>query len=662
VTPEDVYDLRSAADPRLDPTGTVVAFAVTSLDRQENDYGSAIWLAPVDGSEPPRKFTSGERRETSPRWSPDGDRLAFVARRGAPTIPPRNASRTAEREARVAQIHVIPVAGGEAIRLTDTKEDAVDPVWSPDGSTLAFTSRVPDEAYDEDDDRRRKPRRISRLAYKLDNVGWTFDRRTQIFTVAADGSGEPVQLTSGEWESGSPAWSPDGTQIAFVSGRGADWDIDLVSDLYLVPATGGEPERLTDESGSCSDPVWSPDGTRIAFRWTPDRDSFPRHTQIAVLDLATRERTILTESLDLNCGPYPEIREPLWDGERIVFALESRGNDHIYSVPADGSSAPELVVGGEIAISGYDLVAGTLVHVASTATTMRELYCGERKLSDVGSEFTSGRELVQPERFTAVSSDGSEVDAWLVRPVGFEEGKRYPVLLSIHGGPFSQYSTGFFDEFQVFAGAGYAVLYANPRGSSGYSEAWARAICGPLNGAGPGWGTVDYEDLMAVVDEGLRRFDFLDEERMGVLGGSYGGYMTSWIVGHTNRFKAACSERAVNHLLSSFGSSDFCWVFSRHFGGWPWEDPDAWLKHSPVTYAHQIETPLLIMHSEQDLRCNVEQGEHLFITMRVLRKEVEMVRFPAEGHELSRSGSPFHRVTRFETILDWFGRYLAPGS
>jgi dipeptidyl aminopeptidase/acylaminoacyl peptidase len=288
---------------------------------------------------------------------------------------------------------------------------------------------------------------------------------------------------------------------------------------------------------------------------------------------------------------------------------------------------------------------------------MRELYCGGRRLTDVGGAFVAGRELVAPERYTAVSADGSEVDAWLVRPADFDATQRYPVLLSIHGGPYAQYPTGFFDEFQVLAGAGYAVLYANPRGSSGAGEAWARAICGPIAG-GPGWGSVDYEDLMAVVDEGLRRFDFLDGERLGVLGGSYGGYMTSWIVSHTNRFKAACSERAVNHLLSAFGSSDLFWLFSRHFGGLPWDDVQAWLDRSPAQHAQAIETPLLIVHSDNDLRCDVEQAEHLFVLLRLQHKPVELVRFPAEGHELSRSGSPAHRVQRLELLVDWFDREL----
>jgi dipeptidyl aminopeptidase/acylaminoacyl peptidase len=281
-------------------------------------------------------------------------------------------------------------------------------------------------------------------------------------------------------------------------------------------------------------------------------------------------------------------------------------------------------------------------------------------MTSVCDAFVAGCELSEVERFTATSSDGTEVDAWLVRPPGFEAGKRYPVLLDIHGGPFAQYGTGFFDEVQVYAAAGYCVLFSNPRGGSGYSEEWGRAIRGSGNDAGPGWGTVDYEDLMGVVDTALERYPFLDGERLGVLGGSYGGFMTSWIVGHTKRFKAALSERAVNHLVSAFGSSDVFWIFERQFGGPMSENVEEWLRMSPATYARDIETPLLIVHSENDLRCNVEQGEHLFTLLRLLGKEVEMLRFPAESHELSRSGSPVHRVLRFEAILEWFGRYLEP--
>jgi dipeptidyl aminopeptidase/acylaminoacyl peptidase len=280
-------------------------------------------------------------------------------------------------------------------------------------------------------------------------------------------------------------------------------------------------------------------------------------------------------------------------------------------------------------------------------------------LTEVTRPFTAARELAEPERFTAVSADGSEVEAWVIRPVGFEPGRQYPVLLNVHGGPFSQYGDKFFDEFQVFAGAGYVVLYSNPRGSSGYSEEWGRAIRGPVEG-GPGWGTVDYEDVMAVVDEALHRFDFCDPERLGVLGGSYGGYMTTWIVGHTDRFHAACSERSCNNFLLEGGSSDIGWVFKGYVGAHWFEVPDVYLRMSPSRYAEDITTPLLIVHSEQDLRCPIGHAEDLFTILRLLKRDVELVRFPAESHELSRSGSPAHRVLRFEAILDWFARHLHP--
>ena len=646
MVPEDVYALTGVADPRLHPDGNTVAFVVSHIDPEERDYRSAIWIGAADGSSPPRRFTSGEKRDSSPRWSPDGTQLAFTSSRG---------------EAKTGQLYVIPAAGGEARKLTELKEDPSDLAWSPDGSRIAFCARVPDDAYEEEDDRKRRPRRFTRLNYKLDNVGWTGDRRQQLFVVPADGSAEPTQLTDGDFEHGSPAWSPDGGKLAFVSARSDFWDIELASHVYVMDASGGEPAQLTTEAdGGCEAPVWSPDGSEIAFLYTPGTFDWPHHGQVAVVPAEGGAHRLLTETLDRTCAPYPPIREPIWADGRILFALEDHGNVHVYGVAADGSGTPEAVLDGERVVTGFDLAAGTMVYTATAATSPAELYNGERTLTQVGSDFVAGRRLVEPERFTAVSEDGSEVDAWVVRPPDFEDGRRYPTLLTIHGGPFSQYGTGLFDEFQVYAAAGYVVLFGNPRGSSGYTEAWGRAIRGPSNGEGPGWGTVDYQDLMAVVDTALDRFDFIDPDRLGVLGGSYGGFMTTWIVGHTNRFKAAISERAVNNLVSAYGSSDLFWAFTGQFGAGLYEDFDSWVERSPSRYADKIETPLLIMHSENDLRCNIEQGEHLFITLRLRKHEVEMVRFPAESHELSRSGSPVHRVERFQIILDWFDRHLKP--
>ncbi|HJQ73766.1 MAG TPA: S9 family peptidase [Gaiellaceae bacterium] len=652
MRPEDVYALTSVSDPRLSPDGRRVAYVVTRVDRDESRYRSAIWTATLDGSEEPRQLTSGERSDGSPRWSPDGRWLAFVS------------SRDGEEDKAHGELYVLPADGGEPRRLTDGDESVESIAWSPDSSRIAFARRVRDEAYEEEEDRKRAPRRFTRLFFKLDSVGWTGDRRRHLFVVGLDGDDER-QLTEGDCENDEPAWSPDGRRIVFSSLRGERWDVELVEALYAldVDGDGAEPRRLTGPDESAGMPAFSADGSLIAYSHSPEDGTNPHHNQIAVMRADGSDRRILTASLDRQCAPYPLGREPVWDGDRVAFGIEDGGNVHLYTVSADGSGEPELLVGGEQVVGLYDLVDGVLVYTASTHTRPHELFDGGgNRITAVCDDFVGGRELSDVERFTASSADGTEVDAWLVRPPGFDGGRRYPVLLVIHGGPFTQYGTGFFDEVQVYAGGGYCVLFSNPRGGSGYTEAWGRAIRGPGGDAGPGWGSVDYEDLMGVVDTALERYPFLDADRLGVLGGSYGGYMTSWIVSHTKRFKAALSERAVNHLVSAFGSSDVFWVYERQFGGPMWENVEEWLRMSPATYARDIETPLLVVHSENDLRCNIEQGEHLFTLLRLMGKEVEMLRFPSESHELSRSGSPRHRVQRFEAILEWFGRYLSPGA
>jgi dipeptidyl aminopeptidase/acylaminoacyl peptidase len=641
MTPDDVYRLVGVSDPRISPDGKRVAYVVSRVDRDANEYKANIWIASLDGSETTRQLTFGERRDVEPRWSPDGTRLSFTSNRGGGAM----------------QLYVMRLSGGgDAHKLTDQKEDVKQTAWSPDGSRIAFVARVRADYYDIEDERKRPPRRITRLFYKLDNEGWTVDRPNHLFVVSSDGSAAPTQLTSGDYENEKPTWSPDGSRLAFVSSRHPDWDIEPSSDIYVVRASGGEPVRLTAADGFCESPSWSPAGSTIALRYAAGVFDSPKHTQLAIIPAEGGKPSVLTTSLDRNCGPYPELREPIWFGSSLVFAVEDHGNTHVYRVAVNGQP-PEAVVRGELAVTGYDAIGDAIVYTASTPTSLSELYAGGRRLTDVGESFCAERELCGAERFTAVSPDGSEVDAWMIRPVGFEAGKRYPLLLNIHGGPFTQYGNKFFDEFQVYAGAGYAVVFSNPRGSSGYTEAWGRAIRGPVEG-GPGWGSVDYADLMAVVDESIKRFDFVDPQRLGVMGGSYGGYMTSWIVGHTDRFKVAISERAVNDVISESAASDIGIWFKAITGAHYWEQPEAMWRVSPATYAKNVTTPLLIIHSENDLRCPVSQGEDLFIRLRILKRRVEFVRFPAESHELSRSGSPFHRVKRFEIILDWLGQHL----
>ena len=326
MRPEDLYDVVWASDPRLSPDGKTVAYAVNSVDREENAYRSAIWLAAVDGSSPPRQLTAGKKADGMPRWSPDGTRIAFAS----------------NRDGDQKQLYVLPLDGGEPLCLTDLKEDVERPAWSPDGTRIAFAARVPDPAYEEKDEKKRLPRRFTRHRYKLDSVGWTGDRRTHIFVVPADGSADAQQLTDGDFENEAPSWSPDSKQIAFASARDDDWDVQLRQQIWVVDAAGGEPRRVTPDDDYYDLPSWSPDGSSIACTWTEGGFDRPRHDRIAVVDVATGERRVLTEELDLQCGPFPAVREPLWDGDSLIFAVEEHGNTHVRRVPAAGGAVEEV--------------------------------------------------------------------------------------------------------------------------------------------------------------------------------------------------------------------------------------------------------------------------------------------------------------------------------
>ena len=654
MKPSDIADLVDVGDPRLSPDGRSVAYVVTTVDLDANEYRSRIWLASTDGSEAPRPLTAGKKRDARPRWSPDGRLLAFVSHRDAETA---------------SQLYVIPVdRGGEVAELASWKEEIESLEWSPDGSLLAFTARDRDEdRYGKEKLRDQPPRRVTKLFSRLDSVGWTFDRPRHLFVVPADGSAKPVALTSGPTEESGLTWAPDGSRIAFSSQRHPDYDLGQVYDLFTVPVTpegGGDVTKLTDTTQAFSRPEFSPDGSQIAFAWG-DAETEPRHGQVGVLDVASGARRLLSTSLDRNCAGYGTPRAAAWDGTDVLFPVDDGGNVHLYRVGADGTGKPELVIGGDRQVTGFDVRSGRVVFTAGDATHLTDVFVldtdgSERRLTTHGDRFVALHPPVAPERFTATSPDGAEVEAWLIRPVGFAEGGAYPALLNVHGGPFTQYGNRVFDEFQVQAGAGYAVIYCNPRGSSGYSEAWGRAIRGPIAEVDPGsgWGGVDYDDVMAVTEEAVRRFPFIDGSRLGVLGGSYGGYMTSWIIGHTNRFKAACSERAVNNLLAEEHNSDIAGIFKMYVGATHLDAPEEYLRQSPVTYFRDMHTPLLILHSEDDLRCPISQAEELFVALRMLKRDVEFVRFPGESHELTRAGAPKHRVMRFDVLLEFFARHL----
>ncbi|MEY2399581.1 MAG: hypothetical protein QOJ00_2755 [Actinomycetota bacterium] len=655
MQPGDIGLLVNVDDPRVSPDGAFVAYVVTSIDVEANEYRSRIWLADASGSAEPRPLTAGAARDKTPRWSPDGSSLAFVS----------------HREDAGSQVYVLPVfGGGEAVCIASSPEEIDDVAWSPDGATVAFGARERDAQRDAKvKPKDQPPRRITHLYYRSDGVGYVVDRPRRIYTVPADATMKAERLTDGAWGDAGLSWSPDSKWIAFASARHESWDIDRAVDLWRVRADGSAPpEQLTETGFGFGRPAYSPDGQDMAFVGAP-LGVLPANGQLGVLEVATGDVTLLTTALDRHCLPYLfGAREPAWDGEYLWFFADDRGNVPLFRVHTDpvedDPPGPELMVDGERVVTGFDVRNGVAAFTAASATTQPELSVlvngVETQLTNHGRRLTDVRVIQEPEAYVATSKDKTKVPCWVVPPVGAKAGKKYPTLLHIHGGPFTQYANKLFDEFQVAAGAGYAVIYCNPRGSSGYGEAWGRAVRGPHAAVEPGsgWGGVDYDDVMACVDAAIKQFGFVDKDRLGVLGGSYGGYMTSWIVSHNKRFKAAVSERSANNLALMEGNSDIATAFFGYHGKSVVDDRDEYIRQSPTTYLDKITTPLLILHSEDDLRCPIAQAEELFAGLRWLGRDVEMVRFPGESHEMSRSGAPQHRQQRFEIILEWFDRYL----
>jgi dipeptidyl aminopeptidase/acylaminoacyl peptidase len=654
LRPPDVYLLAHAGEAQVAPDGVGIAYSVSTLDPVTNGTRSRIWLAGAAPGAPPRPLTPGEGRDRAPRWSPDGALLAYLSRSG-----PDGAVST--------HLQVLATSGpGQPMTVATWADEVADVRWSPDGRRLAVVARRRDDRYGPagsvTDERAAPPRRITTLFTQHNDHGWVVDRPHLLWVVPLDGSAPPRALTTPPHDVEAVTWSPDATRLAFTSARHPDWDLDMCNGLYVVAADGGgDPELVGDVTGSIGSPRWSPDGRAVLVVRQADPLAGPRHPVVGIIDMTDGSRRDLGRTLD-----RAATATALWDGDDVIFAVEDHGSTVVLRSPADGSTDPTPLVTGDQVISSFDLAGGTLAWVASGPVDLPEVWVRpaggtDRQVTDLTAELRARVELATPIEFTATSADGAEVQCWAIPPLaGTGPGAGpWPTILNIHGGPYAQYGWGLFDEFQYQAAAGFGVLYCNPRGSSGYSEAWARAIRWPeATDPGSGWGGVDHDDVLACVDEAIRRFDWIDPDRLGVQGGSYGGYLTSWIVSHGDRFKAACSERAANNLLTLEYHSDIAGEFRSYVGHNHVERPNLYRRQSPATYLERITTPLLLIHSEDDLRCPIDQAEELFVGLRLLGRRPELVRFPAETHELSRSGSPRHRQQRAEIILDWFRTHL----
>jgi len=673
ITIEDLYNIKFLSRPRISPDGQRVAFVVTTIDERKQEYRSSIWVAPTGGGEA-KRFTGGTASAHSPCWSPDGRWLAFVTdREGEEKLTSKEDQKKQGKGK--PQIWLIPGDGGEAHQLTFMPHGTSNPVWSPDSQRLVFSTAVgPLDEETDDGKPLPKVRVIDRLLYRLDGIGFIYEKRQHLFMIDVAG-GEPRQLTDGDWDDKDPTWSPDGSQIAFTSSRACDrWRLPC-PDIYSLAIDNGQTGELrclTDGTRSCYSPSWSPDSKTIAFLAKPKLRS-GNHTELFTIASHAQQASAhcLTSEFEGACSDWTNsdmtndqlMPAPVWasDGKTLYGLAVQRGATRVYAIAGEGAGKqPPTLTPGNIHVLdfSFDQSRSTMAVLIEDPAHIAEIFVrsttstgGLRQLTAFNDALFSELALATPEYMPYTGVDGWPMDGWVLKPQGFEPGKKYPLIVEIHGGPNTQYGYGFMHEMQVLVAAGYVVLYTNPRGSLGYGRDFALAVRGA-------WAEKDSLDILAGVDALLQK-DYIDEQRMGVIGGSYGGFMTSWLIGHTERFKAAVADRSVINRFSFFGSSDIGWDFTDDdMEIPPWDDPERYMRMSPITYVKQMYTPLLIIHSESDLRCNIEQSEQLFAALKYLDREVLFVRFEGQNHGLSRNGHPRLRLERLRHIRSWFEQHL----
>lgn len=641
ITPEDYFSFETVSDPHLSPDGKLVAYVVTTIDQKQNRRNSSIWLAAADGSRAPWQFTTSPQSSTSPRWSPDGEWLAFVSTRAAGSEPPR------------PQVYVLSMRGGEARRVTTLKNGAGAFQWSPDGTRLVCLSRTgPSDLRPELADRS-DVRHYRNMSYKFNDTGWFDDKRSHLWVVDVK-TGAAKQITSGDdWNDADPQWSPDGTKIAFVSDRtGKAFEQSRNTDVWVISADGGTPAKISDHAEGDRGPRWSPDGKSIAYIGS-DRET--SHPKIWIAPSAGSAPSVLAaKDLDLIPGQMDWAE----NGRALYFETGVKGEYHLFRIDL-ASREVRPVTSGPRAVRNVDINDRTnrMVYTVNDFTHLDDLYVadlsgrGERRLTRLNQALWDKLQLQEVERITYKSADNWDVDGFLVKPIGWEAGKKYPMILNVHGGPAGMYGVDWFHEFQVYAARGWAVFYTNPRGSTGYGEKFERGIFGE-------WGGKDYADVMNGVEAILRKHSWIDRDRLGVTGGSYGGFMTNWIVGHTDMFKAAVTLRSVVNFVSDEGTRDGAYGHKRDFGGDLFEKFDLYWDRSPLKYARNVKTPTLILHSENDFRVPLEQGEQWYRALKLFGVTTELVIFPRENHNLTRTGEPRHLVESLNWQLYWFDRFI----
>jgi dipeptidyl aminopeptidase/acylaminoacyl peptidase len=631
VTAEDYFAFETANDPRISPDGKWVAYTITTIDQKTNRRMARIWIAALDGSHPAVPFTGEANSSTSPRWSPDGRFMAFLSARdqGRP------------------QIWLLSRNGGEGRRVTSLENGVSNFEWAPDSTRFVCLTRTgPPPSKNSD------VRHYTHANYKFNDTGWFDEKRSHVVVVDVR-SGAAKQITDGnDWNDTDPHWSPDSSRIAFVSNRtGREFDNDRNQDVWVIPAAGGALTKISDHEGPDRSPRWSPDGRRIAFLGSEDEEDTP---QIYIASADGGKSAALAKNFDQLVG------EMMWaeDGKAIYIDSAVKGETHIYRLDVANGALKALTSGPRnVHAFALDDKTGKVVYLANDFEHLDDIYtrdgitAPERQVTHLNADLSNKLEMAKVERLPYKAADGLAIDGFIVKPVGFDPSKKYPMVVSIHGGPAGMYGVDWYHEFQVYAGRGWAVFFCNPRGSTGYGHKFQRAVAGE-------WGGKAYTDIMTGVEEALKKNPWIDRDRLGVTGGSYGGFMTNWIVTQTNIFKAAVTLRSISNFISDDGTRDGAYGHERDFGGDIFHNFDEYWKYSPLHYVANVKTPTLVLHSDNDYRVPIEQGEQWFRALQRYHVTSEFVLFPRENHNLTRTGEPKHLVESLNWQCYWFDRFL----
>ena len=647
ITAEIIYELTSYSSPTLSPQGSLLAFAQSRVDRDSMQSRSSIMLASLDEGMT-RAFTQGPK-DSAPQFSPDGKTLAFLR--------PDDKGR--------AQIWTIGMDGGEAAQATSAEGGVAEFSWSPNSDALVYGSDVDPNRSPDDHDYSKDPRVriVRRITYRADNLGWRGDMYRHLFVVTlADESTHT--LTSGAYDNGSPRWSPDGQSIAFVSARRSDRETVPYNEAYVMSAEGGEPEPMSDGLSSIGALAWLSDSQGLLIIGSDDDEiGAAWQGRLFVLQVGQPPRLIGGDSVRPVAGFPPLMPSPQLtvSGESVVFMGDSHGQSYVCRVSLSGGETERITPGGvqytEITVAAAS--GRAVVQAASPESAgdlqLVDLTTGQSKTLTDDNQAYFDRHPPAVLRKSSLTRAGMEIESRLLLPPTFDASKRYPMVVNIHGGPHGSFYDAFNAVEQVIATAGYLVLSVNPRGSSTYGADFLKAVL-------QDWGGEDYQDIMTSVDEACG-LPYVDTDRLGVHGYSYGGFMSSWIIGHDTRFGAAVVGAPCIDLLGMYGTSDIGVSFGeRQWGGLRKDGVESYLEHSPLTYADKVETPVLLLHGEADHRCPIEQSEQYFVSLRRLGKEVEFVRFPGCSHVFLRAGHPKMREEYLSRTLGWFDSHLHPAS